>query len=368
MSVTKDSKTGKWMSQVRIQDYNGKTIHKKKRGFATKKNALEYERDLLKKRDSDLGMLFKDFVEIYYEDMQHRVKESTLLNKHNLIDIKILPYFGKKPFNSITATDIRKWQNKLTSHKKKDGQPFEETYLKTINNQLAAIFSYAERYYNLSDNPCKKAGSIGRSNAEEMNFWTKDEFEIFIEAVMDKLPSYTAFMTLYYTGMRVGELMALTPADINLEKKSIIINKSFSRIKGKDVISTPKTPRSNRVVTIPSTLADCLREYMNACYEIQPNDRVFPYTKSFMNHEMERGSSISGVKRIRVHDLRHSHASLLVDMGCQPTLIRDRLGHEKIQTTLDTYSHLYPNKQEELADQLEDIINDGIKQKDNTTP
>ena len=105
------------------------------------------------------------------------------------------------------------------------------------------------------------------------------------------------------------------------------------------------------------TLSDCLKEYMAKCYEIQPNDRLFPYTKSFLNHEMLRGCKKSGVKKIRVHDLRHSHASLLIEMGCQPLLIADRLGHEKIQTTLDTYSHLYPNKQTEVAKQLENIIN-----------
>lgn len=190
-----------------------------------------------------------------------------------------------------------------------------------------------------------------------MNFWTKAEFEQFIVAVQDKPASYTAFMTLYYTGMRVGELCALTPTDVDLERHTITINKTFQRINGRDVIWPPKTPKSNRVVTIPQTLANCLKEYMDKCYEIQPDDRLFPYTKSFLNHEMLRGCKKSGVKKIRVHDLRHSHASLLIEMGCQPLLIADRLGHEKIQTTLNTYSHLYPNKQAEVAAQLENVMN-----------
>lgn len=138
-----------------------------------------------------------------------------------------------------------------------------------------------------------------------MNFWTKAEFEQFIVAVQDKPASYTAFMTLYYTGMRVGELCALTPADVDLEGHTITINKTFQRINGRDVIWPPKTPKSNRVVTIPQTLANCLKEYMDKCYEIQPDDRLFPYTTSFLNHEMLRGCKKSGVKKIRVHDLRH---------------------------------------------------------------
>ncbi len=274
-----------------------------------------------------------------------------------MVDKKILPVFGKIPINEITPKDIRKWQNSLTAYRDENRKPYSQTYLKAITNQLTAMFNYALKYYDLHENPCTKTGSMGKSHAEEMNFWTKAEFEQFIVAVQDKPASYTAFMTLYYTGMRVGELCALTPADVNLEGYTITINKTFQRINGRDVIWSPKTPKSNRVVTIPQTLANCLKEYMDKCYEIQLDDRLFPYTKSFLNHEMLRGCKKSGVKKIRVHDLRHSHANLLIEMGYQPLLIADRLGHEKIQTTLNTYSHLYPNKQAEVAAQLENVMN-----------
>ena len=295
------------MSQIRVKDYTGKVIHKKKRGFATKKEALEWERDFLNKATADMGMLFQDFVELYFEDMSHRLKESTIISKHYMVDKKILPVFGKIPINEITPKDIRKWQNSLTAYRDENGKSYSQTYLKAINNQLTAMFNYAVKYYDLHENPCTKAGSMGKSHAEEMNFWTKAEFEQFIVAVQDKPASYTAFMTLYYTGMRVGELCALTPADVDLEGHTITINKTFQRINGRDVIWPPKTPKSNRVVTIPQTLANCLKEYMDKCYEIQPDDRLFPYTKSFLNHEMLRGCKKSGVKKIRVHDLRHPY-------------------------------------------------------------
>lgn len=147
------------------------------------------------------------------------------------------------------------------------------------------------------------------------------------------LDFYYKFFRFYLTK---AELCALTPADVNFEKNTITINKTFQRIKGRDAIWPPKTPKSNRIVTIPQTLSECLKEYMAKCYEIQPNDRLFPYTKSFLNHEMLRGKK-SGVKKIRVHDLRHSHASLLIEMGCQPLLIANRLGHEK---NTDNLEHL----------------------------
>lgn len=356
MSVTKDSGNGRWMSQIRVTDWTGKTIHKKKRGFQTKKEALQWERDFISQSTGSLGMTFKDFIDLYMKDMEPRLKPSTMANKRFLIDLKIVPFFGKIPLGEIKATDVRKWQNTLCGYRDASGQPYSQTYLKTINNQLTALFNYAVKYYGLKENPCHKAGSMGRKNADEMLFWTKDEFARFIEAIKDKPAAYTMYMTLYYTGMREGELLALTPADVDLESAVIRINKSYQRLNGQDVVTTPKTPKSNRTVTIPTVLVNCLRDYMGQCYELQPDDRLFPYTKHFLNHEMERGCRISGVKKIRVHDTRHSHASLLVEMGFSPLLIAERLGHERVQTTMETYSHLYPNKQAEVARQLDGIL------------
>ena len=356
MSVTKDSKTGKWMSQIRVTDWTGKTVHKKKRGFQTKREALQWEQEFIQQATASLGMTFKDFMEHYMKDMENRLKPSTVANKRFLIDLKILPFFGKMPLNEIKPTDIRRWQNELTSYRDENGKPYSETYLKTINNQIVAIFNYAVKYYGLKENPCHKAGGMGKKHADEMLFWTKDEFLQFIEVVKSDPTEYAVFMTLYYTGMREGELLALTPEDIDLEKQTIRINKSYQRLKGKDVITTPKTPKSKRTVTIPAVLCDCLRDYMAQIYEVQPEDRLFPFGKSWLYRAMVRGCEKSGVKKIRVHDIRHSHASLLVEMGFSPLLIAERLGHERVQTTMETYSHLYPNKQMEVAKRLNGLI------------
>lgn len=220
---------------------------------------------------------------------------------------------------------------------------YSPTYLKTINNQLSAIFNYAVRYYDLKSNPCAKAGSMGKSKAEEMDFWTGEEFRKFIDSVMNKRLSYMAFMTLYWTGMRLGELLALNPKDVDLEKRTITITKSYQRLCKKDVITPPKTPKSKRVITIPEFLAADIRDYIDSLYELQENDRLFPITKYYLEHEMQRGIKESGVKRIRVHDLRHSHASMLIELGFSPLEIANRLGYEKVETTLNTYAHLYPN-------------------------
>ena len=307
MSVTKDGDTGRWMSQIRVTDWTGKTIHKKKRGFATKKEALQWERDFISQSTGSLGMTFGDFIALYVKDMEHRLKPSTVASKKWLIDLKVTPFFKKIPLNEIKPTHVRQWQNPLTSYRDESGKPYSQTYLKCINNQLTAILNYAVKYYGLKENPCHKAGSMGKKHADEMLFWTRQEFQTFIEAMKDRSASYAVFMTLYFTGIREGELLALTPSDIDFEKKTLTVNKSYQRLGKEDIITTPKTPKSIRTIPIPDGLCNCLQEYMSHCYGLQKDDRLFPYTKSFLYHEMEYGCKASGVKRIRVHDIRHPY-------------------------------------------------------------
>ena len=347
MKAEKDKKTGKWLIQYRYTDWQGKRRKSTKRGFATKREAEEWLRNFLITQKADFDMKFEDFWKIYCADMETRLREHTMRTKKYIVELKILPYFGNKRVNDITAADIRQWQNELIK------MGYSPTYLKTINNQLSAIFNYAVRYYDLKSNPCAKAGSMGKSKAEEMDFWTGEEFRRFIDSVMNKRLSYMAFMTLYWTGMRLGELLALNPKDVDLEKRTISITKSYQRFGKKDVITPPKTSKSKRVITIPEFLAADIKDYMDSLYDLQEDDRLFPITKYYLEHEMQRGIKESGVKRIRVHDLRHSHASMLIELGFSPLEIANRLGHEKVETTLNTYAHLYPNKQTKLAERLD---------------
>lgn len=229
MRAEKDPKTGKWLIQYRYTDWQGKRRKSTKRGFKTKREAEEWLRNFLMTQTSDFDMKFDEFLKLYYADMETRLREHTMRTKKYIIELKILPYFGQKRINDIKAADIRNWQNELIK------QGYSPTYLKTINNQLSAVFNYAVKYYDLKGNPCAKAGSMGKSKAEEMNFWTKEEFMQFIDSV-----------------------------------------------------------------------------------------------------------------------------SLLVEMGFSPLEIADRLGHEKIETTLNTYSHLYPNKRTVLAEKLDVTYREGL--------
>ena len=170
-------------------------------------------------------------------DMTARLKQSTILTKKHICETHILPFFGKKPINEIKASDVRRWQNQLMNSPK----GYSKTYLKTINNQLTCMINYAKRFYDLNTNPCGQAGSIGQAKAEEMDYWTYDEYVAFREGIKDKPLSYICFQVLYWTGIREGELLALTAADIDLIAKQIDINKTYQRLHGEDIITTPKT-------------------------------------------------------------------------------------------------------------------------------
>ena len=307
MGVYKEGKN--WKVQVYYKDWQGNRKRKQKRGFRTKGEAREWERDFLQQQSQGVDIEFGNFLEIYYKDMDVRLRENTMYTKRYIIDLKIKPYFEKKILSEITVADVRAWQNELLTYKDKNGKGYSPTYLKTVNCQLTAIFNYAMRYYNLQDNPCRKAGAIGKSKGEPKDFWMQEEFNAFLETVSDKPETRMAFLLLYWTGMRIGELLALTYNDINLEEKTISINKSYQRLKGKDMITQPKTPKSIRVITMPDFLAEEFREYCSHLYGIMKKERLFRFTKSHMEHCMATGIERSGVKRIRLHDLRHSHAS-----------------------------------------------------------
>ena len=351
MPAYKDEKTGKWFAKFYYTNWQGIKKQKWKRGFATKKEALGFERDFLEKQSANPDMTFQNLYEIYMEDMAARLKQSTLLTKKAVLQTHILPFFGSKPINEIKASDVRRWQAKLMS----SPNNYSQTYLKKINTELNSIINYAKRFYDLNTNPCGKAGTIGKAKAEEMDYWTYDEYIAFREGVKDKSLSYICFEVLYWTGMREGELLALSPADIDLDNKTISINRTYQRIEGKDVFTSPKTRKSKRKIPIPDFLCQELSDYIQSRYMLDADERLFPVTKSYLSHEMIRGCKNTGIKKIRIHDIRHSHASLLINQGCDALMLADRLGHEKVSTTLNTYSHLFPHKHQELVHSLESL-------------
>ena len=204
MSTHKDEKNGTWYVMVRYHDWKGDKKQKCKRGFATKRDAQEWERTFLLKEAGDLDMTFEAFLELYERDMRPRLKENTWLSKEHMIRTKLLPYFGKRMISEIDTKDIIVWQNELLAYRDEKKQPYAPTYLKAIHNQLVAILNHAVKHYGLKSNPASKVGYIGSKESEEMQFWTKEEYQKFAMAIMDKPISYYAFEMLYWCGIREG--------------------------------------------------------------------------------------------------------------------------------------------------------------------
>ena len=288
MSASKDTQRGTWKVYIRYKDWQGENQIHTKRGFATKREALEYEREFLLKKTKDVNMGFPQFVEIYMEDMKPRLKLNTFLTKKHIIQSKIIPYFKNKSLAEITATDIIQWQNKLLSMRDENNRPYSQTYLRTVQNQLSAIFNHACRFYGLANNPSKQAGKMGKAKSKEMLFWTKEEYLKFAEVIKDKPISYYAFEMLYWTGIREGELLALECGDVNLETRKLTIKKSYQRLEGEDYITTPKTEKSNRIIELPEFLCEKLEDYFGMLYKCDEKTRLFTISKSYLHREMDR--------------------------------------------------------------------------------
>lgn len=354
MAVYKDNSTNTWRAVFRYTDWQGNSKQTQKRGFQTKREAQTWEREQLNKTNADLDMTFGSFIKIYTEDMKSRIKENTWMTKEQIIRTKLLPYFQNRRMCDIQPKDIIAWQNEMINYKDKNGKPYSPVYLKTLHNQLSAIFNHAVKYYGLNINPASKVGNMGKSKNKEMQFWTQDEYQKFAEVMMDKPRYYYAFEMLYWCGLRVGELLALTPADFDFENGTVSVTKSYQRLNGKDVITDPKTEKSNRVIKMSDFLVDEIKDYLQQLYSIEPDDRMFDVSKSSLNKVMESGSKKADVKRIRIHDLRHSHISLLIEMGFSAVAIAARVGHESIDITYN-YAHLFPSTQSEMAEKLSDM-------------
>mgnify|MGYP000137397800 CR=1 FL=1 len=229
----KEKDTKKWTAQWFETNAKGEKKKRRKRGFSTKKEALEYERQKKLNSSRSMDMKLSEFMEVYFEDKQNELKERTMKNKRYMMEQHIIPYFGNQMMSEISASQIIQWQNEMQT------KGFSESYLRMIQNQLTSLFTHASRIYDLHTNPCKKVRAV---------------FQRFIQTIEPGTRYYLIFEILFWTGCRIGELLALTPADINFERNQISITKTYYRTERKDVITEPKTKQSVRTIEIPEFL------------------------------------------------------------------------------------------------------------------
>ena len=350
--VAKNGKT-LWRFSVWFTDWTGVRKRKKQEGFKTQREAKEAEASFLNSRRSDADITFENLVTAYLENRSARIEPTTLATKDHLIKSKLLPYFGKLPVCEIETATVMKWQTEMINYRNpQTGKPYSQTYLRQMHNQLSGILNFAVKYYGLVRNPAQMCGSMGRLTAEAFDFWTYEEFCRFIRYTRENPTIYTVFNLFFYSGMRMGELLAITLNDFDFKNDTVSITKNLAIIDGEAVSKGTKTKKSNRVVALPRPVMDMVKAYSDSLCDHDPTGRLFKESKSSLHRDMKKYCEISGVRKIKIHELRHSHASHLIELGASPLTISERLGHEDIKTTLNTYSHLYPNKQSEIAEML----------------
>lgn len=337
MPAYKD-KNGKWYCKFYYKDYSGENRQKKKSGFALRKDALAWERDFIENHAAvNNEISFDALLNRYLTDLKARVKESSFARRKGMIDNHIHGFFQCSA-SKVTPLAIKNWQYSLRE------KGLAPNTIRNMTAVLSCVFNWGITFCGLHENPVKSAKHITPKEKRGYTILTREQYE----QLQFSTPTYKAvFDTLFYTGMRLGECLALTIADV--EGKSINIDKNLSQRK---VVTTPKTQNSIRKVIIPDFLARELEDYINAKYGAEPTDVLFRTSRTPLRSELRRALSEQGLPIIRIHDLRHSHASMMIELGCNILLVAERLG-DTPNTALSTYSHLYPNKQEDFVAMIE---------------
>lgn len=357
MSVYKKiSATGKitWYCSFTYKDWQGKRKQKKKEGFLTQKAAKQFEVDFLATQVANPNIKFSALLDNYLADRKQTIKLITFNEKNRTIQNHIAPYFNDLVVSEITPTIVRKWQLEILD------KNLAESTTRNIHSSLSAIFNYAVKFYRLSQNPCKVTGAIGtlKQSKDKLKFYTAEQYKIF----RDNIPVVwhkTLFDVLYYSGMRIGELLALTKKDLDFNNCTISINKGYEIVDNAPVISPPKSLKSNRVLSMPLQVMENLKKYIHDIAPIKSNQRIFEFKDSDQVRTLSKKyATRANLPYIKLHGFRHSHASLLIQEGFSAVAVRDRLGHETVEMTLDRYGHLFPNQQNAIAEKLSHVFND----------
>lgn len=355
----------KWYVACYYYDVYGHHKHKVKRGFSYEKDAKKYENDFLANYTKKPTIPLKDLAAEYLNFLKPRRKASTYYNKCYLIEKHILPLLGHMPIKDISPKVIIHWQNSLSKNN------YKPTYLYQLCTLLGGILSYGMKTQGLKSNALWQAGKIGKARTIRNNIWSLEQFQAFIDClrndkinrsnqikrIVDTNSLVVAYNVLFFGGVRLGELLALTKNDIDFDHNTIHITKSYQKLHGVEIISAPKTPSSIRTVDLPQKIMDLLQDYLNRLPpDFPPDKRIFFLLgKNNLGRPLKSTARLAGVPEICIHDLRHSHASLLYSLSIPAKEASIRLGHAKIQTTLDVYTHI-SHAGQAIATQLDNLI------------
>lgn len=366
MASYKKMDNGTWAVRFRYINASGEEKQTMLRGFKMKKEAEQAYADFLIKTQSHKKIKKQSltFREVYYAYAEHYRQNnavSSVLDFERIFKAFILPHFADKEISKIEKTDLLKWQTNLCK------SDYSHMYKCKIRGFLSSFYTFANRYYDIP-NIMRSVSTIKRLEPKkEMQIWSPDEFKRFLSVVTEQVYA-KAFSFFYLTGVRLGELQALKWDCIDFENKTAKISRSASRkkpqgaIKGqvRYTIGKTKNASSNRVISLPQSLIMQLKELKCTSKFSTDNDYIFTLTgdclpEQSIRNKIKQYSNVANVKPIRIHDFRHSHASVLLGSGIPVLEVSRRLGHANATQTLNTYAHLLPNSSDKIITVLDKI-------------
>lgn len=364
MPVYKGEKRGTYWVKMQIELPDGTRKQHKKTGFTSKGEAQEYEAKIKAGVLENASKLtFEAIASKYLNWYETRRKPASFAKVEPIIRKYLIPYFGKKKIERITTAEIIEWQDYMMKTK------FEQRWgtkkilandtLLAIHTRLSAIFNFGMKHHNLKMNPAAVVGNFELKPVKRLDFWEVHEFEKFYSAI-DNTKYKIAFLLLFYGGIRKGELLGVQWKNVDNQKNEIFIEVSA----GKFGVDDTKTEASERIVSIPESLMKLMIDYKEILPEAYKEDDCFvlgeigtkPLSASQLDRMYDKYLKKSNVRKIHIHEFRHSHASYLINKKCTITVVAARLGHKDVAETLNTYAHLYPNSQDEAIKIIEQDI------------
>ena len=356
--IYKEKNRNTYFVKKNYVDSLGKSQILFKRGFYSIKEAEMYLTDFMANHKNDCTMPLAGVINSYIEYCEHEktLRPSTLKTRNCIINTYILPYFADMPINKVNQRDIIAWHQQI----KRDHPDLAETYIYEISKTLIFVFKFAVNILDLKNNVAEKCGCIGHARVKRDIYWTLDEYNAFVDALRDeqlaarnhirrKVDTSTliaAFNVLFFMGLRIGELMGLTLDSFDLKHKTLTVNKQYHG----HAFNEPKTKSSYRTLPLCQVVYDDLRNLIGRLVDDNPNQRLFePLNPSNIRRALDSGAKLAKVKRIRLHDLRHSCSALLFSRGATALEAQKYLGHSKIATTQDYYGHVYDQDLSNIA-------------------
>ncbi len=376
MSVFKDKEKTKDGRQYRFKVYyhntEGKLVPYTSKRYLLEKEARAEERVFLMNRDAPIKKRFEIVADDYFKDAEHRLRESTYLTYLSQYENNIKPYFKGKYIDEISVMDIENWKNKLIDKKIK---------ISTCNQYYVVfkeIFTFANRKYELNYNPVELSGRFKKRNDEvietnkKLRYIVYDQYCKFISVIDDEL-WHCFFLTLYFTGMRKGEILAITWRDINFNSNMISINKtiSFNTKKGKFKITATKNCL-NREITMSRKLREELlkyKEYVKQYSDFSEDWYVFGNGDVISDYQVQKHRKeyfkLADMEKemITIHEFRHSHVSICINEYIRSgetdstkffLMMSQRMGHS-LRVMQEVYMHLFPSVQDKIVDLLDNL-------------